>query len=79
MTLITEARVFYYARGWHVVGKVGVRGHLTTAVKAVSPDGRTFRTLNTTYQLEAALDWHEDIPRTLPNTDDVLPNTEEGV
>lgn len=68
MTLITEARVFYYARGWHVVGKVGVRGWLTTAVRAVSPDGRTFRTANTTYQLETALEWHEDLPRTLLNT-----------
>ena len=68
MTLITEARVFYYARGWHVVGKVGVRGWLTTAVRAVSPDGLRFQTLNTTYQLETALEWHEDLPRTLLNT-----------
>jgi xanthine dehydrogenase molybdopterin-binding subunit B len=68
VTRITDARVFRYARGWHVVGVVDGRGWLTTAVKAVSPDGRTFRTANTTYQLEAALEWHEDLPRTLPNT-----------
>jgi hypothetical protein len=68
VTLITDARVFWYARGWHVNGKVDSHGWLTTAVKAVSPDGRTFRTANTTYQLETALAWHEDLPRTLPNT-----------
>jgi len=68
VTLITNARVFWYARGWLVRGKVGGRGWLTTAVKAVSPDGLRFQTLNTTYQLETALDWHEDLPRTLPNT-----------
>ena len=78
MTLITDARVFWYARGWHVNGVVDGHGWLTTAVKAVSPDGRRFRTVNSTYELPEALDWHEDIPRTLPNTDDVLPNTEEG-
>jgi len=70
VTLITNARVFWYARGWHVIGVPDGRGWptMTTAVKAVSPDGRTFQTLNTTYQLETALEWHEDLPRTLPNT-----------
>lgn len=67
--MITNARVFWYARGWHVLAtdEQG-RGLLTTAVKAVSPDGRRFRTVNSTYELDAPLDWHEDIPRTLPNT-----------
>ncbi len=68
MTLITDANAFWYARAWHVNGKVDGHGWLTTAVKAVSPDGRSFQTANTTYQLETALAWHEDLPRTLPNT-----------
>lgn len=77
--MITNARAFWYARGWHVLAtSEDGRGLLTTAVKAVSPDGRRFRTVNSTYELPEALDWHEDIPRTLPNTEDVLPNTEEG-
>jgi hypothetical protein len=76
--MITEARVFWYARGWHVLAtSEDGRGLLTTAVKAVSPDGRRFRTVNSTYQLDAAIDWPDDLPRTLPNTGNVLPNTEE--